>query len=181
MMKNNREFDTLTIYAKKDKAKEIVEYYKSFCWILTKESPNKLYEDLVDLTFKRPHKIENKDELQLLQVYMEENLNETARLERNKHSKTIALSLSFGVLSIMLLIFGSLFCCNIFANISLVTGIILVVIGAIICIVLSIFLPKLFKKEKLFFEQKHNEFTLQLEKIFEKTNFLVGGGDEQQK
>lgn len=180
-MKNNREFDTLTIYGKKEKAKEIVEYYKSFCWTLTKESPNKLYEDLVDLTFERPHKIENKDELQLLQVYMEENLNETARLERNKHSKTIALSLSFGVLSLMSLVLGILFCCNIFPNISISIGIVLVVVGVIVSTLLSIFLQKLFKKEKVIFEQKHNEITLQLEKIFEKTNFLVGGGHEQQK
>ena len=61
-------YDTLNLYVKKIKAEEIKERYKNFGWILFNEQENATYEDILDLTFTRPHKIENKDELQLMQV-----------------------------------------------------------------------------------------------------------------
>ena len=75
-MKKEIEYDELRLYVKKTKKDEIVNHYKVFGWNLVSINENKRYEDIVDLEFKRPHKIKEKDELQLLQVYMEENVNQ---------------------------------------------------------------------------------------------------------
>ena len=55
-------YDSLKLYVKKNKSKEIIEHYKLFGWELAEEFENKKYEDILDLTFCRAHKIENKDE-----------------------------------------------------------------------------------------------------------------------
>ena len=56
---NYKDFDKLSLYVKKYKAEEIIKHYKNFNWKLVSESENKKYEDIVDLTFIRKHKIEN--------------------------------------------------------------------------------------------------------------------------
>ena len=124
-------YDSLKLYVKKNKSKEIIEHYKLFGWEVLEEFENKKYEDILDLTFCRPHKIKNKDELQLLQVYMEERLNEQAKIEKHKHSKTTSIGLCLGVIGVGLITLGLLACLKVIMFVSLIGGILLAVSGSI--------------------------------------------------
>lgn len=174
MMTNN--MDSLKIFAKKGKCADIVEKYNCFGWKLSEKSENDRYEDIVDLTFARPHKIENKDELQLFQVYMEDDLNAIAKLERNKHAMATAFGLFFFPVALILIGFGILFCLNILPVLGLIGGICFCAVGVIIAAVAGILLPKIIKKEKTKFEQSHGKLNKQLEGICEKAKGLTGGG-----
>ena len=79
---DSNKFDTLNLFVKKIKRQDVVDTYTSLGWKLLTEKENDRYEDIIDLTFLRPHKIQNKDQLQLMQVYTEDNLNEIAKLEK---------------------------------------------------------------------------------------------------
>ena len=108
MMKidNYKEYDTLTLYVKKNKSTGIIKHYKIFGWELVEEADNNMYADLVDLTFIRSHKIKNKDELQLQQVYMEETLNKLGKLDKFKHAKSASVGLSVGTIILAFIVFA---------------------------------------------------------------------------
>ena len=86
--KDYQNFDYLDIIVKKVSENEIENAYLSFLWEKTDKKEDKRYIDVVHLSFRRPHKIKNKDRLQLLQVYYEYALNSRAQLSIKKHSKS---------------------------------------------------------------------------------------------
>ena len=174
MMKTNdyMNYDSLTIYVKHQKKDEIIEYYKILGYTLCEVQENKRYEDIVDLTFTRPHKIENKDELQLLQVYMEEKLNEMAKLEKHKNSKTTIFGLCFGSFAILFLILGILGVFNIINFLNLPWCIAFICLGCL-CLILELFmLPKIHKKEKIDFIKNHRQNEELLNDIIQKVKKL---------
>lgn len=175
MKKEIIEYDNLTLYVKKTKAEDVVKHYHKFGWELVSNEENKRYEDIVDLAFKRPHKIEEKDELQLLQVYMEENLNKTAKLERNKYSKTTAFALFFGVIGLTLFVLSVLNAVKVLNWYGLVTLIILGSVGLVFLIITAIFTPMLFKKDKINFNLQKNNLSEELSIICKKASILTGG------
>lgn len=167
-------YDSLKLYVKKNKSKEIIEHYKLFGWEVLEEFENKKYEDILDLTFCRPHKIKNKDELQLLQVYMEERLNEQAKIEKHKHSKTTSIGLCLGVIGVGLITLGLLACLKVIMFVSLIGGILLAVSGLVFVAVSLIILPKIYKKEKIIYEEKNDQLSTELENIFDRVKTLAG-------
>lgn len=176
---NNKEFDTLTLYVKKEKSEKIIENYKVFKWELVEEKENTQYEDIVDLTFIRQHKIENKDELQLLQVYMEERLNEQGKIEKHKHSKSCVLGLCLGLLCGALIALGLLFCFQVLPKFGLVGGIVLASFGFLLVLFELIYLPKLFKKESVFYENRSKILEQEINIICKNASALAGGEYEQ--
>ena len=54
------EQDILTLYVKKDKVQQVVQYYKNFGWDIVKQTNNDWFIDLMDLTFARQSKIKNR-------------------------------------------------------------------------------------------------------------------------
>ena len=177
-MKTNKDYDVLTLYVNKTKTEEVIEHYKIFCWDLVKETENERFEDVVDLTFQRRHNIENKDELQLLQVYMEDNLNSVAKLERNKHLKSIIFELTFGPIGLALITLGLLFCFHILPVLGLIGGIVLAVLGLVCEVLIAIFVPLMVKKERNCFDEKREQKGQDLEALFDRVRILTGGCDE---
>ncbi|MBE7074935.1 MAG: hypothetical protein E7376_03050 [Clostridiales bacterium] len=161
----SKENDNLQIFVKKDKKDLIENCYNSLGWTKTKEQDNEKYEDTINLTYTRPHKIKNKDALQLLQVHVEHNLNELGKLEKNKHAKTTALGFSLGALAIVLCVIGSiyLFYVKDISSIVLCCGII--ALGFFLGINTIISCVKIFKKEKIYFENKSNELNTSIKNI----------------
>lgn len=176
MNKSNdyKNFDSLKLYAKKDKADEIIYNYKVFGWQLENNEENSRYEDIVDLTFYRPHKIANKDELQLLQVYMEDKLNSIAKLARNKFSLTISTALCLGVFSIVILTLGVLACFNVLPFLNLIGGILISTFGFILGVLAIILSPKIFKKEKEKFNLKYQTLQTELNTLHESVKTITG-------
>ena len=176
MMKeiNFEDYDTLTIYAKKHKIIEIKEKYSCFGWTLIRENENNRYEDLIDLQFARPHKFKNKDELQLLQIYMEENLNKLGKLENNKYAKTTASALFFDIVGIALFVLGILAIFNVVKFWGLAGGLPLIIVGVLLLIIGSILTPKLYKKECSDFASNSSSLTKHIEEVCSKAQSLIG-------
>ncbi|MBQ9792150.1 MAG: hypothetical protein IJW32_00185 [Clostridia bacterium] len=177
MMKINdyNNYDVLNLYVKRDKLENIISKYTIFGWELEKQEDNKEYEDIVEITFVRPHVIKNKDDLQLLQVYMEERLNKVGQLERNKNAKTTSLALVFGVIGLAMIIFGLLDLIFNFFGFLIAGDIILLSVGAILELTGLLVVPKIHKKEKIDFDSKISILELEIENICERVKVLIGG------
>ena len=65
------ENDTVHLQSKKSAAETIKPGYADLGWRLINEREDGAYSDVVHLSFSRPHAIQNKDGLQLLQVRMD--------------------------------------------------------------------------------------------------------------
>ena len=165
-MRNNNEYDYLTLYAKKIKVKEVIEHYQIFGWELVNESENYRYEDILDLSFVRPHKIKNKDELQLQQVYMEEKLNEIGKCEKHKNSKSVSFGLCIGVGVLLLLALSINMFIKMNTTSQLVFAIIFASLSVILLILELVFLPKIYKKENLYFKTKTESLNQELINLF---------------
>ncbi|MBQ8749292.1 MAG: hypothetical protein IJW32_06025 [Clostridia bacterium] len=170
---NYNDYDTIKLYVKKSKQDSIIRHYQILGWQVYETQDNNKYDDIVDLTLIREHKIKNKDELQLLQVYMEENFNETAKLEKEKHSKTTILGLCFGVFSLSLIVLGVLTLLKVL-TLDLFAGIALLVLGTLIAISQAVILPRLVKNENAKFRDKLKEKEVELHLISEKIISLTG-------
>lgn len=169
-----KNFDRISLFVKSKKVEKIIEYYKIFGWEVESQTHNKHYADLTDLVFCRPHKIQNKDELQLLQVYLENKLNTEGKNEKDRHIKSKCLILTFGVLGFLFLLLGTLICLNIF-EIGLGFGISFCTLALVLLVVGIIFLPKLFKKEKIILAQKQTKVNQEIQEICDRAKNLFGG------
>lgn len=176
MMKTNdyKNFDKITIFVKSKKVEKIIEYYKIFGWEVESQTQNKHYADLTDLVFCRPHKFENKDELQLLQIYLEDKLNTEGKNEKDRHTKSKCLIITFGVLGFLFLLLGTLICFDIF-SLGLGFGISFCTLAFVLLVVGIIFLPKLFKKEKIILAQKQTKVNQEIQEICDRAKKLTGG------
>ena len=174
-----RENDSLTIYVKKSKSNEIKENYSLFGWQVVSEAENRRYEDILDITFSRPHKISHKDELQLYQVYMEERINHQVKLERNQRSKTTAFGLCFGVFGVALFVMGILSCCGVVSMFGVIPSLVMSVLGIAVLIVGGIFVPKILKKEKSIFEINNKKINQEINVIKNKVLSLNGGKNNE--
>ena len=173
-MKNNnyKDYDTLKLFIKKDKAEDIVQKYQALQWEVVSQKENNKYEDIVDLEFVRPHKIANKDELQLLQVYMEEELNAIGKLDRYKNAKTTAAGLVVGSIGLLMMLFGIWINFSYSTVASLVVSLVMFVCGASCLGVELLFLPKMHKQEKQTYNQQRAEREQKLQTICDKINEL---------
>ena len=176
MMKNNdyKNFDSLTLFVKESKVDEIVKHYKDFGWELIDKCENERYEDTIDLTFSRPHKINNKDEIQLRQVYMEEYLNALGKLDRHKHSKTTAIGLCMGSIIATLLVLGVWLLVAGNTTTTFVFGVVLLSLSLIFCVVEIFLLIKLFKKEKEYYIVESRRLEKEVNDICSKVRVLLG-------
>lgn len=181
MMKidNYKEYDKLHVYVKKGLSSNIIEYYKLLGWQFEKKSENERYEDIVDLSFYRSHNIENKDELQLTQVYMEEKLNALGKIQKRKHSISTALALCFGVIGVSFLALGILTILNILYFLGLAVGITLTALGAILVIAGCILIPRIVKKEREKFDVNQEKLNKELQELCDKAKALTGVKDER--
>lgn len=138
-------YDILNIYAKKDKADDIIKCYESFKWELIHNDKNEKYSDANALTFVRPHKIKDKDNLQYNQIEMENILNDIGKCENHKHSRSTTWGLSLSLpIAMLIILFIGLYLKN---TISITTTCISVIALIILAILSSIFISKVYKAE----------------------------------
>ena len=91
-------FDYVDLTVKRKNIDELTKSYSSFLWQEVSRKEDRRYHDILHVSFRRPHKIKNKDRLQLLQVKYEAQLNKRALLDSKKYSKSQAISLTLAVL-----------------------------------------------------------------------------------
>ncbi len=168
--------DYLELYVKKAKAQHLVDQYRLFGWTLEHSQKNAHYEDLVDLTFSREHNIAKKDDLQLLQVYMEERVNATAKKEHNKHALSTTLGLCLGVLGLAMIILGVLILTRILTY-ELVSAIVLLFLGGASVVLNAVFIPKIVKRENSSFRAFYDKNMTEIAQINNAAKSLLGGNN----
>lgn len=150
-------YDKLVLYVRNKKADEIINYYNALGYELVSVKENSKYLDTKDLTFLRPHIIENKDRLQLLQIHLEVELNKMGKSEQHKHAFSINFTISLLTIGLFLLIFGGY---QLLTSTTLAIKIVFSILGVIgiICLFLVLlFAPKIIKKENESFTKKTEE------------------------
>ncbi|MGN0814741.1 MAG: pilin [Candidatus Coproplasma sp.] len=100
MEKDIKNYDYLTISVKSAQLKRILDCYYSLGWSEVKCVDDREYYDMKYITLRRPHKIPNKDRLQLLQVRMETSVNTISSVNARKHQRS---GITFAVMQILAL------------------------------------------------------------------------------
>lgn len=146
------EYDTIRVFVKEKQADELADVYAAFLWEATEKKEHSRYDDVVDFSFRRPHKIENKDELQFLQVAAEHELDVRDKLDKNKHALSTSLGIFLGLLGGALVFFGLFL---LFRGAEATLPCFLLVLGAAIFICAAIAVRKIVLREnKRYFEKK---------------------------
>ncbi|MDE7440330.1 MAG: hypothetical protein K2N23_07480 [Clostridia bacterium] len=119
------ENDTITVTGKKQASEHIIGRYENFGWQLTEKKEDKRYDDTVHMTFTRPHSIENKDKLQLLQVRLEIAYNNTGKLAQKIGSQATLIASLFALVAIAFIAGG--------VYLILTRGLLPIIFGAVAC------------------------------------------------
>lgn len=171
----SNELDILTLLVKKEQFNTILENYQLLGWQLAEQSENKRYEDLLDVKLTRPHKIENKDDLQLLQIYLEDNLNTQAKLKKFRHAGSTVFSSVIGVLGLAMLTLGILFALSVLPVLGLVGGIVLICVGVLVLVVQLVGTIKIAKREKVVYKNKLEKLEQELNHLRKRATDFFGG------
>lgn len=101
-----RDYDRLFVAVKLNKLGEVERCYRALGWECVDSRDDLVHRGRVHLTYRRPHRVENKDGLQLLQVYMESAMNDEGRLERRLMPRTTAVGVIFLAVALAFAIAG---------------------------------------------------------------------------
>ena len=134
-------YDYLDATVKKHSMEQLIAHYKVLGWEYLDGRDDKIYYDIKHIVLRRPHAIAYKDELQLLQVYLESAWNRIGKAEANPCPRTLFAGLFFGIISLAAIILGLLGGLGIFKYITSLqgyflcgAGVALAVINAAICL-----------------------------------------------
>ena len=134
------ESDTISIKSKKRASEHIIARYGDFGWTLTDRKEDKLYGDIVHLTFSRPHCIKNKDELQLMQVRLEIAYNAMGRYSCKIPVRSALSGSLLGLLSLGLATGGAFIFLLLEGYLSIILGVLSCVTAiatGIFCVILT--------------------------------------------
>jgi hypothetical protein len=171
-------FDRLAVTIKLDVEKEIVKRYSSFGWQEIERVEGRFF-DVIHVLFIRPHKIANKDKLQLLQVNMELAVNRAARLEMNKNAKTAALSALVGLLGCGMIAGGVCLAVLLKGVLPIVFGSLLCTLGALEVVAFIPLLRKISKRERAEFQKNYSSAIDQIKVACASAAALSGGKNEK--
>ncbi|MBQ9734911.1 MAG: hypothetical protein IJV95_03520 [Clostridia bacterium] len=173
-------YDQINLTVKRQNADEVILSYGAFLWEKIEEKEDKRYHDILHLSFTRPHKIPNKDRLQLLQVHYETAVNERALLDGKKHRASQAL-LSTGLVLLLSVMLGvvalSFYLVSLYAVLG---GVAFTVIQASLCVLVFVKVRKIRKKENQKFEDKKAEIEKSIDFILSEAMAITGVNNEKQ-
>lgn len=171
--KDYKNFDYLTLFVKKTKVDGIIKCYKSFGWDIEEKREDEKYDDTLVITFRRTHKIKNKDRLQLLQVRVEAKLNELGRCEKYKLSKSLIFGLSAGIGLILLLSLGIFLMVQQTSVFSQFGGIVITIVASVLFVLMLIKLNQMIKQDNEKFIESVKNINLEINAICDVAKKLV--------
>ena len=104
--KDHDNFDYLSVSLKSEHADMLIKCYRALGWKAAHTEDDKDYADMKYVLFSRPHNTPNKDRLQYIQVRMESLLNKSSEHSINRHRKSTALAVLFGIFGLLFLAGG---------------------------------------------------------------------------
>ena len=165
------EYDSISLALKENEYERMLSYYRAFGWEEYEKNEDKRYFDIVHAKLKRPHKIENKDRLQLLQVKMEYVVNRFALTRKNKHAKSVIFALTLGVFALGFVILGIMLLIN---ELLLPLSVSLCVLGVALPLFIVPLVKETVKKEQQSFAAKFKEMTSEISEIISRAKKLYG-------
>ncbi len=127
------EKDLIKVAVRENRAEELEKIYSAFLWEKVNTAERRR-GNIRDLTFSRPHKIKNKDDLQYLQVAAENLFNDLDGLEGNKRAGSVALGLCLGIISVFVILYGIHLSVVINTVESIAWGCVVCFFGAALCV-----------------------------------------------
>ncbi len=176
--KDHENYDYIEIIVKKENAEQVISAYRDFLWKEISRKEDKRYHDIVHIGFCRARDIQNKDRLQLLQVYYEFALNERADLFEKKHRKSNAGICNLAVFATVLLVGLWLLIFYIKTLPIFLGGIVLTSIIASLVFFFSGKIKNLRKRENEKFKIKEDETTIKINEILGEVKSLTKEGGE---
>ncbi len=171
---NFDEYDRITVTTKTENEEKILRDYSIFGWEWIKKENDVIFANLVHLTFMRPHRIKNKDQLQYQQVCYEQKINTLFEFERTKNLFStlwfiflVSLFVSFGGLGVYFMLKSKI----------LLGGIFLFIGVASAC--LTPLIKRVRVKENRRHREKVNKLNEEIEDALKKVAFLTGVQDEK--
>ena len=168
------ENDTISIKSKRRAAEHIIERYGDFGWSLTERNDDKLYENIVHLTFTRPHTIENRDELQLLQVRLEIAYNDMGRFSAKIPVRATLAGILLGLLALGLIAGGILLLLLLEGTMSLIFCTLLCVMAAAVAILCVILARTALKRDRVKYSCLIEEQVQKIEELCKRARALRG-------
>ncbi|MBE7088958.1 MAG: hypothetical protein E7370_05550 [Clostridiales bacterium] len=171
---NYNEYDRIFVAINSAVAEETLNGYKALGWQLIRRFPDKIYSNIEHFDFYRSHKIENKDRLQLLQVYMESEINNLSYRRHNRHSASITVGILVYLFCLMLIVGGTLMACignNLFTNAG---GYIILALGVLGSISFVFYLKYLSQKETERYNRQIEFSVNRIRRIYEEASNLTG-------
>ena len=142
------ENDTISVKSKKQAAEHIIERYNHFGWTLIEKKDDRLYENITHLTFTRPHFIENRDYLQLLQVRLEIAYNKMGRLSYCIPVRTALVASLLGLLAAGCIAGGVILLLLLDGLISVISGAVLCATGTVSGAICAVSAPRMYRKDR---------------------------------
>ncbi len=159
-------YDYLDAAVKKNRINELAAHYAALGWVCVDSRDDKIYKDFKCVVMRRPHCVAHKDELQLLQVYLESAWNRIGRAEANPCPKTLAAGLVFGVISLTAMVLGLLCGLSVLHFINSFWGYILFGAGAVLAVINAVICAKAYRRELL----KTREEAVEAARIIERVH-----------
>lgn len=161
----DKSFDYMTIFVKRDQLEEIEKRYQVFMWQILKVREHERFGNIVVVDLKRPHQVEQKDELQFLQVQMEFLLNGRAKCESSKHSKSTCFGLAFGLLCSIAIALSILMIERASNVTQIVLGCVFLVVSIVLIAGLTVLTLKMAKREDLVCKRKVEVINTKLDEV----------------
>lgn len=141
------EDDKLAITAKAGMADEILNIYKVFGWEVKGRYDDGQYGDIVHINFSRPHRIEGKDRLQLLQVRFEVALNFLGRAHRMIFLRAVIFGVLIALVGLALAVYGAFVMAYSTTNLFFAGGIVLICAGVLFFVIAGLTANKLYVQD----------------------------------
>lgn len=146
--RDHNNFDYLAVSVKSDQLNRILQCYRALGWKEIKTEDDREYYNMKYVRLVRPHKIQNKDRLQYLQVRMESAINSLVEITNRAHMKSsfitslmVIAAFAFAVLGIWLAVM--------FTGVLHITGYVSLGICAVLAIASAIVCHILRRKERI--------------------------------
>lgn len=142
-----KNFDYISAAVDKNGAAELSARYAALGWECAESKEDRIYRNLLHVTLRRPHSIAHKDELQLLQVYLESALNKIGKINAYPCPKTLFFGLFFGLVSLALIVTGICGAFGLIKSVSRVFGFVLLGLGILSAVLTAVLSFKMHGRE----------------------------------
>lgn len=163
--KNYDEFDYIRIQVKDEFFDRVISSYSCFGWEVFEINENETFFETKDVTLYRKHSVQDKDKLQLYQVYMENAYSNLNKIQKNRYTTSIVVGLTVGLIALAIVCLAIFFAANTTIMALRVITIIVACLAFLVLVVLLFSLQKIKKSEDTVFHKNVNRVRREIEDI----------------